>query len=112
MPGCRSLPAVAIAVAAVAITAAIGAVAVRGIAVVAVRGGIAAVSVRGIAVVAVVAVAVAIAIGGGLGGGKSGRAERGGGGDRDEGVLEGVHVHLLRKKCRTVAARPTRRPSH
>ena len=44
---------------------------------------------------------VAVVIGGGLGGGETGCAERGGGGDRDEGVLEGVHVHLLQKRCRT-----------
>src|SRR5277367_6448597 len=65
-------------------------------------GGIAVVAVRGLAVVAIpairtVTIAVAVAIGGGLGGGEACRAERGGGGDRDEGFLEGVHVHVLQK---------------
>src|SRR5277367_1000967 len=64
-------------------------------------GGIAVVAVRGLAVVAIPAIRtvtiVAVAIGGGLGGGEACRAERGGGGDRDEGLLEGVHVHVLQK---------------
>src|SRR5271154_5063560 len=50
------------------------------------------------------AVAVAVAIGGGLGGSEAGGAERGGGGDRDEGFLEGVHVHLLQKSVEPCGA--------
>src|ERR1700689_1897633 len=47
--------------------------------------------------------AVAVVISGGcLGGGEAGCAERGDGGDCDEGFLEGVHVHVLRVRCRTV----------
>src|SRR5271168_2832910 len=80
----RPLPvaaAVAIAVAPMAIT-------IRAVAV----GRIAVVAVRGLAVVAIPAAIptvtiVAVAIGGGLGGGETGCAERGGGGDRDEGFL-------------------------
>src|SRR5271170_922481 len=97
----RPLPvaaAVAIAVAPMAIT-------IRAIAV----GGIAVVAVRGLAVVAIPAAIptvtiVAVAIGGGLGGGEAGCAERGGGGDRDEGLLEGVHVHLLQKSVEPCGA--------
>src|SRR5271169_4790320 len=97
----RPLPvaaAVAIAVAPMAIT-------IRAVAV----GGIAVVAVRGLAVVAIpairaVTIAVAVAIGGGLGGGEAGCAERGEGGDRDEGFLEGVHVHLLQKSVEPCGA--------
>src|SRR5271170_6975830 len=83
--------------AAVAITVAPMAITIRAVAV----GGIAVVAVRGLAVVAIPAIRavtiVAVAIGGGLAGGEAGCAERGGGGDRDEDLLEGVHVHLLQK---------------
>src|SRR5271168_5149252 len=70
------------------------------------------VAVRGLAVVAIpairaVTIAVAVTIGGGLGGGEAGCAERGGGGDRDEGFLEGVHVHFSERVSNRVA-RPTR----
>src|SRR5271156_3429960 len=97
----RPLPvaaAVAIAVARMAIT-------IRAVAV----GGIAFVAVRGLAVVAIpairaVTVAVAVAIGGGLGGGEAGCPKRGEGGGRDEGFLEGVHVHLLQKSVEPCGA--------
>src|SRR5271170_6598522 len=91
--------------AAVAITVAPMAITIRAVAV----GGIAVVAVRGLAVVAIPAAIstvtiVAVAIGGGLGGGEAGCAERGGGGDRDEGLLEGVHVHLLQKSVEPCGA--------
>src|SRR5271170_1119100 len=105
-PGDRQLPAAAVAVAVTPVAVAIP-VAVRGIAV-AVRGIAVAVAVRGIAVaipaIRAVTIAVAVIIGGGLGGGEAGRAERGGGGDRDEGFLEGVHVHLLQKSVEPCGA--------
>src|ERR1700733_4273157 len=90
--------------AAVAVPVGLVAVAVRGIAVV---GGIAVVAVGGLAVaipatistISTISVAVVIS-GGGLGGDEA--AERGDGGDCDEGFLEGVHVHVLRVRCRTV----------
>src|SRR5271170_6315103 len=95
-PGDRLLPAAAVAVGLVA-------VAVRGIAVV---GRIAVVAVGGLAVaipatISTISVAVVIS-GGSLGGDEAGCAERGDGGDCDEGFLEGVHVHVLRVRCRTV----------
>src|SRR5271163_4568672 len=88
--------------AAVAVAVGLVAVAVRGIAVV---GGIAVVAVGGLAVAIPATIstisAVAVVIpGGSLGGGEA--AERGDGGDCDEGFLEGVHVHVLRVRCRTV----------
>src|SRR5271168_3220848 len=102
----RPLPvaaAVAIAVAPMAIT--IRAVAVGGIAVVAVRG-------LAVAIPAAISIsAIAIAIGGGLGGGEAGCAERGGGGDRDEGLLERIHVHFSKRVSNRVA-RPTRTTWH
>src|SRR3984885_13342698 len=107
-PGKRHLPAVAVAVAVTPVAVAIP-VAVRGIAVaVAVRGIAVAIAVRGIAVaipaIRTVTIAVAVTIGGSLGGGEAGRAERGGDGDRDEGFLEGVHVHLLQKSVEPCGA--------
>src|SRR5277367_307097 len=86
-PGNRLLPAAAVAVA-----VGLVAVAVRRIAVV---GRIAVVAVGGLAVaipatISTISVAVVIS-GGSLGGGDA--AERGDGGDCDEGFLEGVHVH-------------------
>src|SRR5271154_7533105 len=102
--GNRQLPAVAVTPVAVTV-----AVPVRGMAVavaVPVRGIAIAVAVRGIAIAipAVPAVTIAVIIGGGLGGSEAGRAERGGGGDRDEGFLEGVHVHLLQKSVEPCGA--------
>src|ERR1700722_7461828 len=87
--------------AAVAVAVGLVAVAVRGIAAV---GRVAVVAVRGLAVaipatISTISVAVVIS-GGSLGGGDA--AERGDGGDCDEGFLEGVHVHVLRVRCRTV----------
>src|SRR3984957_14585609 len=95
-PGTRLLSAAAVAVA-----VGLVAVAVRGIAVV---GRIAVVAVGGLAVaipatISTISVAVVIS-GGSLGGGDA--AERGDGGDCDEGFLEVVHVHVLRVRCRTV----------
>src|SRR5271168_1693342 len=90
--------------AAVAVAVGLVAVAVRGIAVV---GGIAVVAVGGLAVAipatisTISAVAVVISRGS-LGGDEAGCAERGDGGDCDEGFLEGVHVHVLRLRRRTV----------
>src|ERR1700722_9505388 len=93
---------VAVAVSAVAVAIAVTVTAVTAIRVVAIRG-IAVVAVRGVAVVAIPTIAaVTISVlGGGLGGGEACCAERGGGGDRDEGFLEGVHDHLLPLRCRT-----------
>src|ERR1700688_3693809 len=99
-PGNRLLPAAAVAVAAVAVG--LVAVAVRGIAVV---GGIAVVAVGGLAIaipatISTISAVAVVVSGGSLGGDEA--AERGDGGDCDEGFLEGVHVHVLRVRCRTV----------
>src|SRR5271168_4069647 len=81
--------------AAVAVAVGLVAVAVRGIAVV---GGIAVVAVggRAVAIPATISTISAVAVvisGGSLGGDEAGCAERGDGGDCDEGFLEGVHIH-------------------
>src|ERR1700722_16660101 len=96
--------------AAVAVAVGLVAVAVRGIAVV---GGIAVVAVGGLAVaipatISTISVAVVIS-GGSLGGDEA--AERGDGGDCDEGFLEGVDVNSPFEMSNR-AARPTRRTSH